>query len=208
MSGASASKASKAIADDENGSPSDFASRSPFSSDLEDDEDRNARMKTSRSYQSRRLALVLCAFLILSGCASVSKNAQPWLDFTTLERAYTPNNALVCSPAICLKSKSSQQMIAFEVDAATVGKALRRIEPSAEIRTEANGDIRARYVAVTSMLRFKDDVDVLIRPSGLQQSTMAVYSRSRVGFSDLGTNARRIDELERRLRAALSDRAQ
>jgi len=135
-------------------------------------------------------------------------SSQPWLDFATLERAGTPNNALACSPDICVEADASRQMIELAVDPALVSEALSRIEPSAEFRAEPSGDIRARYVAVTSLLRFKDDVDVLIRSSGPQQSSVAVYSRSRVGISDLGTNASRIDDLERRLRTDLFDSPQ
>lgn len=165
-------------------------------------------MGISQSAPSGSVALVLGSFLILASCSSVSDSPQSWLDFATLQRAGTPNSALACSPDICLETGASRQTIEFAVDAATVSEALRRIEPSAEFSAEPSGDIRAHYVSVTSLLRFKDDVDVLIRPSGPQQSIVAVYSRSRIGISDLGTNPRRIDDLERRLRTDLFDSPQ
>jgi uncharacterized protein (DUF1499 family) len=65
---------------------------------------------------------------------------------------------------------------------------------------EANGDIHIRWVAVTPALRFRDDVDVLLRPIDGSTTRMAVYSRSRVGLSDFGTNARRIEDLIQQLR--------
>ena len=76
-----------------------------------------------------------------------------------------------------------------------------KLEPSADFRTEANGDIRARYVDTTAVLRFRDDVDVLIRPVTDTSAKVAIYSRSRVGLSDLGKNGARIDALEKDLAA-------
>lgn len=132
-------------------------------------------------------------------------NSSPaWLDFATFERPARPNSALACSPDLCGRATPSQAALEFGADAARVVEALRRIEPSVEVRQESAGDFRARYVAVTPLLRFKDDVDLLIRSAGPGRSRAAIYSRSRIGYSDLGTNARRIAQLEQRLRAELA----
>jgi hypothetical protein len=56
-------------------------------------------------------------------------------------------------------------------------------------------------VAVTPLLRFKDDVTIRIRPEG-SGSRVDVRSRSRVGRDDLGTNAARIRHFLGALRAA------
>lgn len=64
----------------------------------------------------------------------------------------------------------------------------------------AAGEIHA--VAVVPVFRFKDEVTITIKPDG-DQVSVNVRSRSRVGKSDLGVNARRIrhfqEELARRL---------
>ena len=54
----------------------------------------------------------------------------------------------------------------------------------------AKGRIEA--VATTRFVRFRDDVTILIEPAGQGGSRVDIRSRSRVGRSDLGTNARRI----------------
>ena len=52
------------------------------------------------------------------------------------------------------------------------------------------GEIDA--VEVTRILRFKDDVTITVKPGVGENCTVYVHSRSRVGKSDFGTNARRI----------------
>lgn len=61
---------------------------------------------------------------------------------------------------------------------------------------------RIEAVAVTRLLRFRDDVTVRVEPTVRGGTRVDMHSRSRIGRSDLGTNARRIrafqDELLRR----------
>ena len=53
------------------------------------------------------------------------------------------------------------------------------------------------FVAVSKWMRFKDDIDILVQPvdGAAEKSTLAAYSRSRVGHSDLGVNRKRITGL-------------
>ena len=60
---------------------------------------------------------------------------------------------------------------------------------------------RLEAIATTQWFGFKDDVAVRITPAG-QGSRIDVRSKSRVGRSDLGTNAKRIQELLDRLAVA------
>lgn len=153
-----------------------------------------------------RALLVALFALALAGCMTApAPPSGPWLDFATLQPGRTSNSALACSADMCPAAQISRPEFTFSASAERVAATLRSIEPNAQFNTEANGDIRARYVAVTPLLRFRDDVDVLIRPVAAEQSRVAVFSRSRIGKSDLGANAARINALETRLRAALGD---
>lgn len=67
------------------------------------------------------------------------------------------------------------------------------------LQDRQQGEIRA--VATTTLLRFKDDVTVILARVE-QGTTVNVRSRSRIGKSDLGANARRI----RRFQSALAER--
>lgn len=127
----------------------------------------------------------------------------PWLDFATLQPGRSSNSALACARDLCPLAQISRPEVTLDASAERIAAALRGLEPSAQLHTEVNGDIRARYVAVTPLLRFRDDVDVLIRLVSAEQARVAVFSRSRIGKSDLGANAVRIDALETRLNAAL-----
>jgi len=61
---------------------------------------------------------------------------------------------------------------------------------------EAEGRIEA--TATTRLMRFKDDVVIRIRPT-VDGAKLDIRSASRVGSSDLGTNARRIHRFCRAL---------
>lgn len=149
----------------------------------------------------KTLTLCFASPLFLMACATTPTPAGDWLSFATLEPGLPTNRALACDPDICLATDASRPAATYDVSAKAVAAALAKLEPGAESRTEPNGDIRVRYVDTTAMLRFRDDVDVLIRPVTDTSAKVAIYSRSRVGLSDLGKNGARIEALEKSLAA-------
>lgn len=58
------------------------------------------------------------------------------------------------------------------------------------LKIEQQDDTRIHAIAKTRLLRFKDDLYFERRPDQI-----AVKSSSRVGYSDLGTNRRRLESL-------------
>lgn len=52
----------------------------------------------------------------------------------------------------------------------------------------------ASFVARTKLMRFKDDIDVEIIPLSDNRSSFIIYSRSRIGYSDMGANRKRVDQ--------------
>ncbi len=148
-------------------------------------------------------AAALVAIALASCMTAPTPPSGPWLDFATLQPGRSSNSALACAADLCPLAQISRPEITLNASAERVAAALRDLESTAQFNTEPNGDIRARYVAITRLMRFRDDVDVLIRPVSAEQARVAVFSRSRIGKSDLGANAARINALETRLREAL-----
>jgi uncharacterized protein (DUF1499 family) len=125
------------------------------------------------------------------------------LDFATFERATTPNTYLACTPELCRVARADEPAPTFARPVADVRAALVALQPDAEI-VEAGGRVQAHYVATTRVMRFRDDVDVLLAPTANGGTQVAVYSRSRVGFSDLGANRKRVKALLKALAARLA----
>lgn len=127
------------------------------------------------------------------------------VDFATLERRTSPNDFLACPPGLCARATADVE-----------SPVLARSPDETRIRFLAMVDLlpRARLVAAdpaldqydvvetSRLLGFPDTVTVRVLPAGENGSTVAVYSRSHYGHSDLGVNARRVrawlDFLEQR----------
>ncbi|MEL6365867.1 MAG: DUF1499 domain-containing protein [Pseudomonadota bacterium] len=130
------------------------------------------------------------------------------IDFATLERPKSPNTYLVCdvdeTAATPDRAAPRYQADPAHLCATLVG--IVTSEPRvAEV--EADPDGRAyRFTQKTAVLGFVDDIDIAVRPAGEGGAKVLVYSRSRVGWSDLGTNKKRVDgwlaRLDQRMGAA------
>lgn len=128
------------------------------------------------------------------------------IDFKTLERPSSPNTALL-APAGFTPTATPDG--AAPVYNAAPGELYARLlgaigkKASWELGEQDVAGRRVRFIAVSALMRFKDDVDVVVLPVAGQpdKSTFAAYSRSRVGYSDLGANRKRLDALSGALMA-------
>jgi uncharacterized protein (DUF1499 family) len=116
------------------------------------------------------------------------------VDFSALERRSSPNDALVCPPDACPRARADEKAPIFDMPAAQLGDTLRRAilaEPRVEaLATPAPN--RLRFAQRSFLMRYPDIIDILVLPIGEDRSTLALYSRSAVGHSDLGVNAARL----------------
>jgi uncharacterized protein (DUF1499 family) len=116
------------------------------------------------------------------------------VDFASLKRRDTPNDALACRPEFCAA------MHEVEAPASTLPPdELYRIVQnavSAEPRLEKVGGDPAqgtlRYVQRSRVMRFPDTINVKVTALPAGGSTVLLYSRSLLGKGDMGVNRARI----------------
>lgn len=129
-----------------------------------------------------------------------------FLELRTLSRPGSPNTFLLAPDNFAVSAKADTESPVFENDADQVFRAVVAVISSEKRWVDVRQDTktrRAAFVAVTPFFRFKDDVDIEVLDfSG--RSQIVIYSRSRVGYSDLGANAKRVSSFIERLRNALS----
>ena len=129
-----------------------------------------------------------------------------FISFATLIRPSSPNTYLLAPDGLCQKAEPDAASPALRGSPKQVYAALtdlvaneRHWKPVAQ----GPAGLRLRFVARTPFLGFKDDVDVQVLPphEGEAGPQLAIYSRSRVGYSDLGANAKRVNTLLEKLTA-------
>ena len=116
------------------------------------------------------------------------------VNFATLQRRVTPNDALLCPPGRCLNARPDWETPSY---AATPADLLARVatiadaEPSTGALYQHPG-LHLRFVQYSRIMRFPDTIDVEAFPVGDDKSTLAIYSRSLLGRYDFGVNRARI----------------
>ena len=112
--------------------------------------------------------------------------------FDRLERPGSPNNWLVAPADFLVKPDDVAPV--FGVPMAALHGAFKAIVLRSDgvevVKESANG---IHIIATTRLMRFKDDVWALFIPVTPYRSTLALYSASRAGYWDMGTNRRRVE---------------
>jgi len=125
--------------------------------------------------------------------------------FETLERRTTPNDALACPPNFC-KARSDFTPPLFGVEVAALRAAMANLIASEQrislIETNDTASTE-RYLQRSALMQFPDTIVVryIQKPEG--HSTLAIYSRSQLGESDLGVNRARLERWLGKLRQLL-----
>lgn len=137
---------------------------------------------------------------------ALTKQASPgtlnrmsdFIHFKSLQRPPKPNTCLAAPENFSLASEADFAPPEFDLSAADLFTKLNDIISAdrsfSRLLTDAD-TLRLKFVATTGLMRFKDDVDIEVIPLGEGKSTLAIYSRSRVGYSDLGANRKRVTKL-------------
>lgn len=123
--------------------------------------------------------------------------------FRGLQRPDSPNHWLVAPADIGAKPDAAAPVYAVPAGVLRAAfKVMLNQVPRTAIAAETADGLHV--VATSAVFGFQDDIRVLFVALGPQQSTLALYSASRVGYWDLGANRRRIEDWLRRMADALA----
>jgi hypothetical protein len=117
------------------------------------------------------------------------------VDFATLRKTPKPNQYLVCPEAFCAETPDRASPI-FPVPVDTLAAsfdAMVRGQPDTSERQRDAALKQVDYVQRTPRMRYPDLITVRFQAVDETSSTLAIYSRSVYGRSDMGVNKARID---------------
>ena len=143
----------------------------------------------TRMQNKLHLSCTLAAMLLLAGCTSSPD--KPQTRQVLPECGWLPN---------CINSQSGRGAQASEPIAANAEqwqqlKAWITRQEDWEISVDDGNFLQA--IAKTPLMKFRDDVQLLFLPD---EQLIQVRSSSRLGLSDMGTNARRVETLREQLK--------
>lgn len=116
------------------------------------------------------------------------------VDFATLQRRATPNDALACLPEFC----AAKADIPAPVIARPIGDVFLAVqdavvrEPGLE---QVNADAAAgtlRFIERSRLMGFPDTINVKVASLPDGASAVLIYSRSQIGKGDMGVNLARV----------------
>ena len=121
------------------------------------------------------------------------------VDFSTIRRPRSPNTYLVLPDGFTSTAEADMPSPSFALAPAALLSSVRAFADEKDwqivVQDEATQHLEA--IASTAVLKFKDDIAIGVfeDPSAPGHSKLAVYSRSRVGYHDLGANRKRVEWL-------------
>ncbi len=128
------------------------------------------------------------------------------IDFETLIRPASPNTYLVCPPGFSA-AEADQEAPIFDRPVQTLISAWHDLAaklPRTQEIERSDDTMQRSYVQRTALMGYPDIITVLFFDLDGDRSTLAIYSRSQYGYSDMGANRRRVQTWLRDLSKALS----
>lgn len=145
--------------------------------------------------------LVLLVLTVVATAAILVWQVDDW------GRDLTTNVASTHSQSDDLALHPVRATCPLDEAAAAVMQAVSRLPRWTGGETSRDEDaVRLEFVRTTPLMRYKDDVTVLVESDG-EGSVVSATSRSRVGRGDLGQNPRNLKELIRAVRQELGAQA-
>jgi len=116
------------------------------------------------------------------------------LDLRALARPTTPNHYLV-APVGYGTAEADEQSPSYALPADQLFARVKRVllsRPRTKLLAEEPSRRAIEVRERTRFLGFADDITVEVIGEGEARAAIAIYSRSRLGYSDLGANRRRV----------------
>ncbi len=126
------------------------------------------------------------------------------MDFQTLRLTAKPNQYLVAPASFCAQAEPHRIAPDFGLEPAALRRRFRDLalaQPRVVHVDADDGRLLDTYVQRSALLGFPDTISAQFLAAGAARSSIAIYSRSRYGYSDLGVNKARIDAWLRDLAA-------
>ena len=111
------------------------------------------------------------------------------MDFKTFKLTRKPNQYLVAPEGLCENATPHRTAPVFPVDPQKLEDAFADValaEP--RVTRKASDDGQRDFVQRSALMRFPDTITFEAIDLGNGKSTLAIYSRSAIGHSDLGVN--------------------
>lgn len=146
-----------------------------------------------------RVAAVTAAVLI-GGCAGDPSNAlehkamPDFTDFTSLERPSSPNSWLI-APATVRKVAVDREAPVYRLPAEQLSKSWHEIveaQPRTRILGVSDDGLQIEAEQRSALFGFVDLISFRAMPVDADSTTLFAYSRSLVGYWDVGVNRRRL----------------
>lgn len=127
------------------------------------------------------------------------------IEFGSLTRRSSPNDALACPTELC-KARSDLVPPFFAIGVDGLRNAMAKVltsEPRLTLVRADDATLTDRYVQRSAILGFPDTIVIRYIDQPEERSTLAIYSRSQIGYGDLGANRARIERWLGKLRQRL-----
>ncbi len=116
------------------------------------------------------------------------------VDWPSLRRPSSPNTYLMAPPGFT-SAAADATAPSFNMPIETLMQrwdAMIARQPRVAKKAKTDDGLQIDYVQRTLFMRFPDWITVRFIPAGRDRATLAIYSRSVYGYSDLGVNKARV----------------
>jgi uncharacterized protein (DUF1499 family) len=148
--------------------------------------------------------VMLVSLLAACGIGTAPEAERLALDPLTLERTGKPNDFLVCPEGMCQAAadRTGPVLPVTPADQLRLWEEVIIASPRARVLEIDETTLLIHAEQRSRIFRFVDTIAIHVLPAGDGGSTFAAYSRSELGYSDMGVNQARLEEWIARLEAA------